>query len=181
MRLTHKVLAFLILSALTLACAGKSEEASKEVDPVTVKGDIEPTTVTTGKASYKTFEYLVNTTGKIEAAAEVQLVVQQNGYIRNLSAKEGQVVNQGQLIATIDAPEALLAYEKAKIALASAELEFENEKFAFTDGDLSTESLAARENNFRLKSGLKAAEISMRETELALGKTRDICPLSLAK
>jgi multidrug efflux pump subunit AcrA (membrane-fusion protein) len=72
------------------------------------------TEVRTATAERKSFDHLINATGKLEALSEVKAIVEQEGYLEKLPIHEGKFVQKGQGIATLDRPDAVFSSEKGK-------------------------------------------------------------------
>jgi membrane fusion protein, multidrug efflux system len=80
--------------------------------------------VRTAAAERKSFIYLINATGKLEAGSKVMAVIEQAGYLLEIRVKEGQFVKKREVIARLDPAEADLRLEKSQIALRNAKAEY---------------------------------------------------------
>jgi membrane fusion protein, multidrug efflux system len=106
----------------------EEEAKSEEVPMETFREEVKPTGVRVGNSERKSFDYLINATGKIEAAEQIQIVVEKTGYLIELLVEEGQFVNAGDLIAKLDNSESRFQLEKAKVDLRSAQAQYQHER-----------------------------------------------------
>jgi multidrug efflux pump subunit AcrA (membrane-fusion protein) len=106
----------LLLIAISVGC-GKKESDSSDSDTSHVSATVavEATTVITGNVP----EQLV-VTGHTEATRQEKLVAPIAGRLLTLNGLEGDVVNAGELIATIQSKEAQSSQEGAQVMLAEA-------------------------------------------------------------
>ena len=161
---------FLILGAL-LSCT-EAKEDSREIPSGSFRNEVAATEVRTATAERKSFDYLINATGKLEALSEVKAIVEQEGYLEKLHIHEGKFVQKGQVIVTLDRREAVFALEKARINLIKARSELEVLKAQF---QLALESKDPKvvqtvQERIRVNSGLSLAEIELKEAELKLAR-----------
>jgi membrane fusion protein, multidrug efflux system len=160
----------------------EEEAKSEEVPMETFREEVKPTGVRVGNSERKSFDYLINATGKIEAAEQIQIVVEKTGYLIELLVEEGQFVNAGDLIAKLDNSESRFQLEKAKVDLRSAQAQYQHERAGSPSryveiGDDSV-SLLEFDELIKAKSGLLKAEIDIREAELNLEKSAIKAPIS---
>ena len=104
---------FLLLSVALFACSEPKED-SQEIPSESFRNEVSATEVRTATAERKSFDYLINATGKLEALSEVKALVEREGYLEKVQVLEGQFVQKGQIIATLDRREAEFALEKGK-------------------------------------------------------------------
>jgi RND family efflux transporter MFP subunit len=178
----NKLLLFCALvsfSSLFFACDKKAEE-TEEIPMETFRDEVQATVVNVGVSEKKSFDYLINATGKIEAENQVMSIVERSGYLIDLKIEEGQQVKAGQIIALLDKTDSQLALEKAQVELRSSSAEYESRKIASTVETSFSENPdnKARDDFWKASSGLLAAEIAVREAEINLEKTIVKAPIS---
>jgi membrane fusion protein, multidrug efflux system len=101
---------FFLLIISLLGCAESGAE-SQEIPSESSRNKVAATEVRVAQAERKSFDYLINATGKLEALSEVKALVEQEGYLEKVQVLEGQLVKKGQLIANLDRREAEFALE----------------------------------------------------------------------
>ncbi|EON78787.1 putative ABC transport system, lipoprotein [Lunatimonas lonarensis] len=173
--------ALLFVSSIFFGCK-EEKEKGEEIPMESFREEVQPTSVQTGVSQRKSFDYLINATGKIEASSHVMVIVERQGYLTDLTVSEGDRVQAGQVIAKLDNRDSKFALEKARVELRSSMAVFENEKLGFPTiyGDPALDSLALAEWDTRLKakSGVLSAEISLREAELEIEKSTIKAPIT---
>lgn len=168
-----------ILMGQLISCT-EPEAESQEVPMETFRDEVKATTVRVGHSESKSFDYLINATGKIEAANEVMVIVERPGYLLDVVVEEGQRVEKGQVIARLDKTDSQLDWEKAQVDLRSATAEYQSRRIAADVETYLLDSLgnAERDEFWKASSGLLSAEISVREAERNLEKTEIKAPIS---
>lgn len=155
-------------------------EKQEEIPAESFRNEVTATEVHIAKAENKSFDYLINATGKLEAAGQVKAVIEQPGYLIELPVREGQAVSKGDVIARLDPTEAQIRLEKAKIALRNAQATFENDKLGFSrdfeSGDEERKTFL--EEQLKAKNGVFLAEIELREAQLNLDRCIVKAPIS---
>ncbi len=170
---------FGILALLLFSCT-KAENSSQEIPSESFRKEVAATEVRTATAERKSFDYLINAIGKLEAQSEVKALVEREGYLEKVQVQEGQYVQKGQLIATLDRREAEFALEKAKIAVIKAQTELDVLKTQFHLALESADSAVAKkvQSRIRVDSGLSLAEVELKEVELNLSRCEVRAPVS---
>lgn len=169
-----------ILAAFLLATAcGTTEPADQEVAQNTVAKKEVLTEVAVDTASIKAFHFILKTTGKIESSAATQLKAQQSGSINYLGIKMGDYVQKGQRLLSLNEESLKLAKERASLALTKAALEFDNILLGYPSliekEGYQKDSLLLR---LRVSSGLKEAELDLKEANIRLNQSKLIAPFS---
>lgn len=177
MRFSFYLLFLLIISLL--GCT-ESKTESQEIPSESFRNEVAATEVRVATAERKSFDYLINAAGKLEALSEVKALVEREGYLEKVQVLEGQFVQKGQIIATLDRREAEFALEKAKINLTKAQSELEVLKAQF---QLALESkdpqvVQTVEERIRVNSGLSLAEVELKEAQLNLARCEVRAPVS---
>ena len=171
------------LSALFLLLAFSCEEKAEKVEEApteSFRNEVAATEVRIASAERKSFDYLINATGKLEAASEVMAVIEQAGYLIELPIREGRSVQKGQVIARLDDTEATFRLQKAQISLRNALAEYESMKLGFGtvfESD-DEERKAIIDEQLKAKSGVFLAELEVKESEMALARCEVKAPIS---
>ncbi|MCS4436581.1 efflux RND transporter periplasmic adaptor subunit [Aquiflexum gelatinilyticum] len=178
MRFVHLFL-FVFLLFVSISC--KEEKAESQDQPLEAfRGEVAATPVRIAKAEKRTFDYLINASGKIEAAEQVKIIAERPGYLIELTVKEGDFVEKGKILTRLDQTESLLNLEKAKIELKNAEVNYKSEILSFesimNSGD--TDRITQVQEQLKAKSGLFSAEIAVKEAQMDLDKTVIKSPIS---
>lgn len=149
----------------------KQEEVSQE----------EPLSARVFKVKKVKYEDSLPVTGDIKSSKEIKMRFEREGVIDAIKVKEGDIVKKGDLIATIDKRDALLAVARAQskfdsdnAALAAAGKELELTKILYDKGaivDIKMEEVKLRVESERGKAKvseeeLKMAKIALEKTEL---------------
>lgn len=158
---------FCIAAALlttTISCEDEKKE-SQEIPTESFRGEVAATPVRVAQAEQRTFDYLINATGKIDALDQVKIVTQRGGILSELNVKEGDYVEKGKILAKLDDSEAQFRLEKSKIALKNAQATFDSEILSFNSIMSSEDTLRKTSlvDQIKAKSGLFSAEIDLRE------------------
>jgi len=165
-----------IFTLIIVAGCGADNAEVKEQDPLSLKGQIEPTIVLTAAAIRKPFEYFINTNGKVESSKEVQVQFRISGIISEILTGNGQLVNKGDIISKIESQKYNLEAEKAKVLLKEKRIAFEDQITGFKGQD--DEKLILIRENIRYSSGLASAEVSYEQAKLDLENTIIKAPIS---
>ncbi|MDF2158656.1 efflux RND transporter periplasmic adaptor subunit [Algoriphagus sp. CAU 1675] len=175
----YRILFFAFFATLLFSCS-EEKEKQEEIPAESFRNEVAATEVQVALAETKSFDYLINATGKLEAAAQVKAIIEQPGYLIELSIREGQTVSKGDVIARLDPIEAQIRLEKANIALKNAQAAFENDKLGFQrdfeSGD--PERIQFLENQLKAKNGVLLAEIELKEAQLNLDRCEVKAPIS---
>ncbi|MBN7810423.1 efflux RND transporter periplasmic adaptor subunit [Algoriphagus sp. H41] len=167
------------LSLLFFACS-EAKDGSQEIPAESFRSEVAATEVRTATAERKSFDYLVNAIGKLEAQSEVKALVEREGYLEEVLVLEGHSVQKGQLIARLDRREAEFAVEKARIAVVKAQSELEVLKNQYHLALESQDTAVAKlvQNRILVNSGLSLAEVELKEAELNLARCEVRAPVS---
>jgi RND family efflux transporter MFP subunit len=170
---------FLILALLFGACS-KTEEVSQEIPTENFRNEVLATEVKVAVAERKSFDDLINATGKLEAVNEAKMIIEQDGYLTDVYVVEGQQVAKGQILARLNPIEAELRLEKAKIALIKAKADHEVLKINFYSALESKDPAVVRtvEEKIKVNSGWALAEVELKEAELNLQRCEVRAPIA---
>ena len=84
----------LLISGAMFACS-EAKEGSQEIPSDSFRNEVAATEVRVVTAERKSFDYLINATGKLEALSEVKALVEREGYLEKVQVLEGQFVPKG--------------------------------------------------------------------------------------
>lgn len=172
---------YLLLVGITALISCEAETATQQDLPLNAfRAEAEATRVKTARSELRSFDYLVNASGKVEARDQVKTVLERSGYLLDLAVREGKKVEAGQVIARLDPSENMFLIEKAKARLRDAQIEYDSQILNFPrimEGDDSTHRSALQEQ-IRSTSGLLMAEIELREAEISQEKSILKAPIS---
>jgi membrane fusion protein, multidrug efflux system len=175
-KLPHILWAFFLVA---IACT-EEKQKGEEIPLESFRGEVAATPVKVAIAARKSFDYLINASGKIEAPEQIMVVIERSGYLLELNAREGELVEKGKILARLDDTEAKLALEKAKIVLKNAQSVYQSDLLSFetilNSGD--AQRIAQIEDQLKSKSGLFTAEIDLKEAEMGLEKTVIKAPIT---
>lgn len=157
------VLVFFVI--FVSACKPQKTEV-EEPDVESLRKDIKPTAVAVATAAYRPFEFLINSSGTISSENELKIAFQSGGYLERLSIKNGDLVSKGQIIGELENTQQEFAQEKAQLAYDKAYITFRDDSL----GRLNKINETVM-NTMTLKSGLKDAEINLREAQINLDNT----------
>jgi membrane fusion protein, multidrug efflux system len=159
-------------SALLFACE-EDTASKKEIPHEQFRQEVTATQVRVAMAEQRSFDYLINASGKVEASDQLKVVLERNGYLTELLVKEGDMVTQGQVIARLDNSDSKFKLEKALIQQRMAEAELDDRKMGFErilSGADSSVNVAEFTEKLRANSGLLSAELDVKEAQLELEK-----------
>lgn len=166
----NTILAAILL--VTLLGCKQEREKIEEPDVESLRAQVKPTEVLTAKAIHTTFEFRVNASGTMESANELKVTFEGSGYLEKLNIKNGQMVKAGQLLAELQNNSEEFALEKAKLAYEKARVTFQNDSIGYSS------LTAAAKNNIELSSGIRDANLSLKEAQMNLERTLVKAPIS---
>lgn len=108
--------------------------------------------------------------GKVIPASEKKLSFKTGGIIKNISFKEGQFVNKGKLLASLDLSEIKPRYDQAVIGFDKAKRDFERVKNLYAD------SVASLEQYQDSKTALDVAESNLAIASFNLENSKIVAP-----
>ncbi len=152
----------LLLSLLTLLVACNKPTAQEET----------PIPVITQQAKESTFENSINISGNVMGQQTVQLAFMVPGQVNQVTLEEGQSIQKGKLLASLDPTSYQLARNIAKAKYDEIEDEYNRLSAMHTSGSLS-------ESDFvKISSGLEQAKANYLLQEKNLKDTRLHAPIS---
>lgn len=157
-----------IFLAFIFSCNSNSESI-QETNPTTKLGE-EILEVSVLPALRKNFTYSLQSNGKVEAREQAVLQFRTAGYLKQVFVQNGQFVQAGQIIATLDDRETQLNLRKAQNQKAVAYEEYIKEVIDFGGNPEEPNGGIKPELNERIlvRKGVRAAELQIKEAELQL-------------
>lgn len=153
MRATNaRVIASFLLSCLLIACA--------DSDPAPPPAPTRP--VKTFVVSGGSEEAVRTFPGRIDATQRAELAFRVPGQLQDILVKEGDVVQEGEVIARLDPTDYQLVYDDRKAIFDNARANFERGKGLIADGNISRMDFDRMEAQFRTAS----ANLSQAEKDL---------------
>ncbi|MFC0172209.1 efflux RND transporter periplasmic adaptor subunit [Vibrio comitans] len=171
------LLAVSLASTLILVGCGESQKPQQAGMAPTVV--VEPVTVVSHQPS-KAY------VGRVEAVEDVDITAQVTGYLKERHFKEGQIVEKGQLLYTIEPSsfEAQVASAKASVAQATANLkraenDYQRAKNLLPKGNISQSEYDARQaEQLGASALLEAAKAQLLLAEVNLSYTKITAPFT---
>jgi RND family efflux transporter MFP subunit len=124
-----------------------------------------------------TLELRVSATGQTEASHRATVAAPGAGRISSIVVEDGDRVSGGQVVARLDAREALLAVRQAEAGLAEADARY-REMTLFDDRIEDPGVRRERAKAARARSGLDRAEVAVSRARLDLGNTALAAPFA---
>lgn len=176
----HRYQLFLVIAALVLTSCKEEDVKSQDQPLESFRTEVSATPVRVAQAERKSFDYLINATGKMEALEQIKINAERSGILELSQFREGDFVEKGKVLARLDQRESQLKLEKAKIALKSAEVNYQSEALSFSEVFQGNDEKRKREieDYLKVKSGLYAAELDLKEAEMDLEKSSIKAPIS---
>ena len=169
----------LAISVLLLSgCGDEQPEANAPAPP--------PPQVTVAKPVVKPIREDDEFVGRFDAVSEVELRARVGGYLENISFEDGQIVQEGALLFTIDPRpfETTLGQAQAELDSARAEASFTRRELAraeqlVTRGNISRQVVDERREGFlSAQARVAAAEAALERARLDLEYTQIRAPIT---
>lgn len=143
----------------------KLETELREIDPEYASQSHKAVLVSTFVTEKNTFEHKVDVRGTVESRRNVIITAQVPGLIQNVHVREGQRVNKGQLLVSLDAEILQSNIQELKSALELANTMYERQTRLW-EQKIGTEVqyLQAKNNKESLESKLAAANAQLDQT-----------------
>lgn len=149
------------------ACSGDHHAAQEET--TILRGDVPVIDVRTALSKKEFFERLINTSGRVHAAKDVQLMSPTAGMVEKVLVKNAAQVKKDEVILTFNNQMQMLAKEKALVNLKEREIAYQDALLGYRGLDSSR--MMDAYDNIKISSGLAAAELAYKEAQLELQNT----------
>lgn len=129
----YRIIGVLVVAALVCGCKGKKESDAGEDTTQMARGSYsaEKNVVTVVPLERKVFNKQLVCNGKLEAQSKVTVQFEAQGKIAQINVRDGQKVQKGQVLASLDKEQprrqleqARLAFDKAEMSLADRLLDY---------------------------------------------------------
>jgi RND family efflux transporter MFP subunit len=170
---------FLLMVGVALSWTLGCSSESAYVEPP-------PPTVTVALPVSQTVTDYLEVTGSVEATERVEVRARVEGFLQKIEFREGDYVEEGQLLYVIDPREYKATHEQAVASLHTAEASFKlqsatlqrRERAARTGAVSELEVLESRAKRDVAVARVQAAEAEVRRAQLDLGYTTIHSPIS---
>ncbi|HET8860114.1 efflux RND transporter periplasmic adaptor subunit [Marivirga sp.] len=170
---------FLLLIPFVFWACDSEDKIDEKAATENVKNTPPNTLVKVDTAVTAPFYLLIQSSGKVKAHKDVQVLAETTGTVQQANIKSGQKVSEGEVLVRLNPQEAQLKLQSAEINYEKAKLEFENSLIGFP-------KLIAQQNpeqdslyqKLKIGSGLQESSIQMQEAKIALAKTVIRAPFS---
>lgn len=121
----YRIIGVLVIAVLVCSCKGKkdkdeSEEDTTEMARGTFK--VDKNIVTVEPLALKTFNKQLICNGKLEAQSKVTVQFEAQGKIAQVNVRDGQKIQKGQILASLDKEQPRRQLEQARLAFDKAEM-----------------------------------------------------------
>lgn len=120
----YRIFGFIVVAVLVCGCKGKNDkeaqEDTTEMARGTYKGD--KNIVTVELLELKTFNKQLICNGKLEAQSKVSVQFEAQGKIAQVNVRDGQRIQKGQILASLDKEQPRRQLEQARLAFDKAEM-----------------------------------------------------------
>ena len=124
--------------------------------------------IQTGFATKQNLQETVLTTGQVVSGTDLDLSFQGSGVVRKVLVKEGDTVNQGQLLASLDQSSALATLTSAQGALAQAQASYDKLVNGATPSDIRALQDAVTSAKVNLNNTYNGATITLNNAQTAI-------------
>ncbi len=150
------LLVMTIISLTVIACNSEVKESKEEFVSVKI-----------AQVKYENISIPINTSGKIMSSSETRLSFLTGGIIKSINAREGQKVNKGKLLASLDLSEIEAQVRNAKNGFLKAKRDFERVKNLYADNVATLEQYQNAETGYEVaEANLKIAEFNHKHSKI---------------
>lgn len=120
----YRIIGVLVVAALVCGCKGKKESDAGEDTTQMARGSYsaEKNVVTVVPLERKVFNKQLVCNGKLEAQSKVTVQFEAQGKIAQINVRDGQKVQKGQVLASLDKEQPRRQLEQARLAFDKAEM-----------------------------------------------------------
>ena len=120
----YRIIGVLVIAVLVCGCKGKKDKESQEDTTEMARGTFkaDKNIVTVEPLALKTFNKQLICNGKLEAQSKVAVQFSAQGPIAQVNVRDGQKVQKGQILASLDKEQPRRQLEQARLAFDKAEM-----------------------------------------------------------
>jgi len=120
----YRIIGVLVIAVLVCGCKGKKDKEENEDTTEMARGSFkaDKNIVTVEPLSLKTFNKQLICNGKLEAQSKVAVQFEAQGKIDKINVRDGQKVQKGQILASLDKEQPRRQLEQARLAFDKAEM-----------------------------------------------------------
>ena len=120
----YRIIGVLVIAVLVCSCKGKKDKEENEDTTEMARGSykVDKNIVTVEPLSLKTFNKQLICNGKLEAQSKVPVQFSAQGPIDKVNVRDGQKVQKGQILASLDKEQPRRQLEQARLAFDKAEM-----------------------------------------------------------
>jgi RND family efflux transporter MFP subunit len=120
----YRIIGVLVIAVLVCGCKGKKDKEQTEDNTEMARGTFnkEKNIVTVEPLQLKTFNKQLVCNGKLEAQSKVTVQFEAQGKIAQINVRDGQKVQKGQIMASLDKEQPRRQLEQARLAFDKAEM-----------------------------------------------------------
>ncbi len=120
----YRIIGVLVIAVLVCGCKGKKDKEEKEDTTEMARGTFkaDKNIVTVEPLALKTFNKQLICNGKLEAQSKVTVQFSAQGPIDKVNVRDGQKVQKGQILASLDKEQPRRQLEQARLAFDKAEM-----------------------------------------------------------
>ena len=121
----YRIIGVLVIAVLVCSCKGKKDKDEPQEDTTEmVRGSfkVDKNIVTVEPLQLKTFNKQLICNGKLEAQSKVTVQFEAQGKIDKINVRDGQKVQKGQILASLDKEQPRRQLEQARLAFDKAEM-----------------------------------------------------------
>lgn len=169
----------LIVAFLQLICACGGEKSQK-ADSVAAKSEAvsKPNLVDTIVLRRGAFDRQIISNGKLRAVVKSELAFRNEGVISKILVGNGDYVNKGAVIATLDERQARLQFESAQLKLDKAKLDFSDALIGYGYGSDTANVPKDLLQIIKIRSGYKSALSEFANSRISLDNTNLTSPIA---
>ena len=166
----QKNILLIILALLLFSCGGKKQ--GKEEPEEVKKAQTEPQTVEVGVIGLTDFNRQLFSNGILHAARRAELRFGTSGVLRRLNVANGQRIQSGRIIASLENKKQKLALDQAKDAIEAAFLELSSQLIMHGGKSGDTASVSSQMlQSLKIQSGYNRALNQLKQARLEYDNT----------
>ena len=165
-------LVYVLATILLFSCRQSAPLAEDGPVKSAAATESEPNTVQTYTTKLLTFDYLVQSTGKVKAISEQKVLAENNGLITVCNLRNNKQAGNGSTVLTLDTKATLLKIDKANERIYNSRLNYQSDLLS-QESLLKNKSKGIRDSVYRklkANSGLSDAESELKDLNYELSK-----------